>query len=92
MKDMVNIQDFLVSPQELGDWEGEEETVADRLNELLHCCYDKLPEQMATERIEQALSGIWDHLRGDMALLDADFDELLDWLDSYVNALLDNDD
>ena len=87
MKDLVDIRDFLVESRELGDWDGEEETVADNLNELLHYCFGLLPDDMPVEAIESALAGIWDRLRGDTAILDADMAELYDFIDSYVNTL-----
>lgn len=83
MKDLVNIQDYLVTSNEVGDWEGEEELVADKLNELLHYCWGLIPEEMAVESINTVLTGIWDYLRGNTALLDVDLDELLDWVDNY---------
>ena len=90
MKDLVNIQDYLVNQYEIGDWDGEEELVADKLNELLHYCWDMIPDDMATEQIEQLLNGIWDNLRGDTLLLDVDIAELQDWVVSYMHSVVDN--
>ena len=90
MKDLVNIQDYLVDQYEIGDWDGEEELVADKLNELLHYCWDLIPDDMATEQIEQLLAGIWDNLRGDTLLLDVDIAELQDWVVSYMHSVVDN--
>ena len=86
MKDLVNIQDFLVTPFEVGDWEGEEEVVADKLNELLHFCWDLVPEDMSVEAIEKALNGIWDNLRGDTLLIDVEMDQLQDWVETYMRS------
>lgn len=87
MKDLVNIQDFLVEPLEVGDWEGEEEIVADKLNELLHYCWSLIPDDMDNELIERMLNGIWDNLRGDTVILDVGMDELQDWVDTYMRSL-----
>lgn len=87
MKDLVNIQDYLLGADEVGDWEGEEEVVADKLNELLHHGWSQIPDEMAVETIDTLLNGIWDNLRGSMILLEVDMDELRDWLDTYlINA------
>lgn len=87
MKDLINIQDFLFTDSDVGDWEGDEELIADKLNDLLHFCFDRIPEQMDTQTIEQTLNGIWESLRGDMALLDTDLDELRDWVIHYMYAV-----
>ena len=87
MKDLVNIQDYLVTRDEVGDWEGEEELVADKLNDLFHYGWSKIPDEMDVDTINTLLTGIWDKLRGSTALLDVDMDELFDWVDNYmVNA------
>jgi hypothetical protein len=88
MKDLVNIQDYLVSAQDVGDWEGDEEIVADKLNELLHYCWDLIPEDMDVSSIDKALNGIWDNLRGDTVLLDVEMDQLQDWVDTHIRSLL----
>lgn len=87
MKDLVNIQDFLVTPDELGDWDGEEEVVADKLNELLHFCWSLIPDEMEVELIERTLCGVWDNLRGDTVILDVDMDQLQDWVVTYVHSM-----
>jgi hypothetical protein len=87
MKDLVNIQDFLVDASEVGDWEGDEELIADNLNELLHYCWDLIPQDMDADKIEQALNGIWDNLRGDTVLLDVEMDQLQDWVETYLRSL-----
>jgi hypothetical protein len=91
MKDLVNIQDFLVESTEVGDWEGEEEFIADRMNELLHYCWSLIPADMTVENIEQALAGVWDNLRGGSILLDVDMAELEDWVVTYMHSLEHND-
>ncbi len=91
MKDLVNIQDFLVAPHEIGDWEGEEELVCDKLNDLLHYCWDRIPDDMDTDTIERMLSGIWENLRGDTVLLDCELDELRDWVSTYMGAVQDSE-
>jgi hypothetical protein len=91
MKDLVNIQDFLVTPDELGDWEGDEEIVADKLNELLHYCWSLIPDDTDIILIEQMLNGIWDNLRGDTVILDVDIDQLQDWVVTHIRTLENTD-
>lgn len=89
MKDLLNVQDYLFSPIDVGDWEGEEELVCERLNELIHVAWARLPEDLGCEQIDNIINEIWEQLRGDLALVDAEFDELLDWLNHYVDSALD---
>ncbi|ESP93310.1 MULTISPECIES: hypothetical protein [Pseudoalteromonas] len=89
MKDMLNVQDYLFSNFDVGDWEGDEEQVAETLNELIHFAWERLPEDLGSEQIDQIINGIWEHLRGDMALIETDLDELLDWVTHYINSSLD---
>ena len=89
MKDLLNVQDYLFSIQDVGDWEGEEEVVAERLNELIHIAWDRLPDDLDCESIDEIINGIWEHLRGELALLEAEFEELTDWVTHYVYSSLD---
>ena len=89
MKDLLNVQDFLHSSHDVGDWEGEEEQVAENLNELIHVAWQEIPEDTPCELIEEIISGIWDFLRGDTAIIEADFEELIDWVKQYVFTSLD---
>ncbi|NQZ11505.1 MAG: hypothetical protein HRT35_30505 [Algicola sp.] len=91
MKDLVNIQDFLVTPDELGDWEGDEEIVADKMNELLHYCWSLIPDDTDILLIEQILSSIWDNFRGDTVILDVDIDQLQDWVVTHIRTIQNTD-
>lgn len=86
---MLNVQDFLVSLHDVGDWEGNEEQVAENLNELIHVAWHLLPEDLPCGEIEKIINDIWQQLRGDTAILEADFEELLDWVTQYVHSALD---
>ncbi|MEL7309119.1 MAG: hypothetical protein AAGK05_15460 [Pseudomonadota bacterium] len=89
MKDLLNVQDYLFAIADVGDWEGEEEVVAERLNDLIHMAWDRLPDDIDCESIDEIINGIWEHLRGDLALIEADFEELTDWVTHYVDSSLD---
>ncbi len=89
MKDLLNVQDYLFAIVDVGDWEGEEEVVAERLNDLIHMAWGRLPDDLDCESIDEIINGIWEHLRGDLALIEADFEELTDWVKHYVDSSLD---
>jgi len=89
MKDLLNVQDYLFAVQDVGDWEGDEEHVAKTLNDLIHMAWDRLPDDLDCDSIDEIINGIWEHLRGDMAVIEADFEELVDWSIHYVDSALD---
>jgi hypothetical protein len=88
MKDSISIHDYLFDVADIGDWEGDEELVADKVNAVYHAVWQQLPEDISTEQVEQLLPGIWDQLRGGTVLLEADEDELIDWALAYVRQQL----
>ncbi len=90
MKDIVDIKDFLFTIDDVGDWEGQEEEVTDRLNDLYHVAWVLIPDDMSSQRIEECLNGIWEQLRGDLALIDAEMDELVDWVTVYTNSFIED--
>ncbi|MDE3273240.1 hypothetical protein [Pseudoalteromonas sp. G4] len=90
MKDWLSVQDYLFGIDQVGDWEGQEEAVAENLNELIHCAWQALPDEADAETIDRIIEGIWEHLRGDTALLDAEHEELIDWVLHYVANQLEN--
>ncbi|AZZ98059.1 hypothetical protein [Pseudoalteromonas sp. R3] len=89
MKELLNVQDYLFSNFDVGDWEGEEERVAETLNELIHVAWDMLPDDLECEKIDLIINGIWEHLRGELALVEAEYDELVDWVTHYIQSSLD---
>ena len=89
MKDLLNVQDYLFAVQDVGDWEGEEEHVAETLNDLIHMAWDRLPDDLDCDSIDEIINGIWEHLRVDMAVIETDFEELVDWSIHYDNFALD---
>jgi hypothetical protein len=88
MKDMVSIHDYLFDITDVGDWEGEEELVTDKINTVYHAVWQQLPEDISSVQVEQLLPAIWDELRGGMVLLEADEDEIIDWALAYVRQQL----
>jgi hypothetical protein len=89
VKDLINVQDYLFATHDVGDWEGEEEQVAETLNELIHFAWNMLPDDLDCETIDNLINGIWEHLRGDLAMIEAEFEELTDWVTHYIHSSLD---
>ena len=88
MKDLVLIHDYLFSVQDVGDWEGEEELVADRINTIYHAVWERIPDDADALLIDRILHEIWDQLRGSTVLLDADEYELIDWAQAHMRKTL----
>lgn len=80
MKDWLSVQDYLFGLQDVGDWEGDEELVADRMNNIYHAVWETIPADLNVEQINFLMQDIWDQLRGSDALLLADEEELTDWV------------
>ncbi|GAP76434.1 hypothetical protein W04_2983 [Pseudoalteromonas sp. SW0106-04] len=89
MKDLLSVHDYLFAQSDIGDWEGEEEFVTERYNELIHHAWECLDDDLSCERIDEIINGIWEQLRGDTALLDAEHEELMDWVEHYVDSAQD---
>ncbi|WP_199611573.1 hypothetical protein [Flocculibacter collagenilyticus] len=91
MKELIDIRDYLFTSMDVGDWEGEEEIVADRLNEMLYLAWNHLPEDISTEKADTILAGIWEQFRGETAILEASLDDLLMWTEQYVEQCKQNE-
>ncbi|MDP7592722.1 MAG: hypothetical protein QF552_08520 [Litorilituus sp.] len=79
MKEFVVIHDYLVSEAVVGDWEGQEEIVAEKVNEIYHTLYDLAEEDIETEVLEQLLALVWDAWIGQEALADLESEDIYDW-------------
>lgn len=79
MKELVIIHDFLVSEAVVGDWEGQEELVAENLNQIYHTLYDYAEEDIAPEVLVCLLEQVWEHWIGQEALVDISMDDISDW-------------
>lgn len=88
MKALLQIQDYLFSPQDVGDWDGEEELVADQMNAIYHAIWPQFPEETPTGQVETLLSQLWQQLSADTLLLEASEDELIDWAQTYIENQL----
>ncbi len=79
MKEFVVIYDYLVSEAVVGDWEGQEEVVAERINEIYHTLYNLAEEDIAPEHLTQLLELVWDTWIGQEELPDLDMEDIYDW-------------
>lgn len=79
MKEFVVIHDYLVTEAIVGDWDGQEEIVAERVNEIYHTLYDLAEEDIDTEILEQLLALVWDAWIGQDVLPDLESDDIYDW-------------
>ncbi|MBO9491396.1 hypothetical protein J7384_13600 [Endozoicomonas sp. G2_1] len=86
MKELVVIHDFLVSEQVVGDWEGQEELVAEKLNEIYHTLYDLAEPDIDVETLSQLLELVWENWIGQEVLPELETDDIYDW----CRHLLDN--
>lgn len=92
MKEIVVIHDYLVSEAVVGDWDGEEEHVAENLNEIYHTLYDYAEEDIEPEILSQLLALVWDNWIGQDALSEIESEDISDWChhvlqnrDQYLN-------
>ena len=79
MKEFVDIHDYLVTEAIVGDWDGDEELVAERVNEFYHTLYDLAEEDIETEILERLLALIWDAWIGQDELPDLESEDIYDW-------------
>ena len=79
MKEFVVIHDYLVTEAIVGDWDGQEEIVAERVNEIYHTLHDLAEEDIETEMLEQLLALVWDTWIGIEELPDLESEDIYDW-------------
>ncbi|MCT6699420.1 MULTISPECIES: hypothetical protein [unclassified Rheinheimera] len=89
MKDLVSIHDYLFGVGDVGDWEGDEELVADRINAIYHAVWQQIPDDTEVALIDKLMRDIWDQLRGSLVLIEADEYELIDWALAHTRKVLD---
>lgn len=79
MKEFVDIHDYLISEAVVGDWDGQEELVAENLNEIYHTLYDYAEEDIEPEVLSQLLALVWEHWIGQEALAEIESEDICDW-------------
>jgi hypothetical protein len=88
MKELIDVHDYLISSEIVGDWDGEEEEVTDRINGLIHQAYLLFPDEITGEQAEQLFVELWAAVVGQDFILESELDELEDWLASFINQRL----
>jgi hypothetical protein len=84
MKEFVVIHDYLVSEAVVGDWDGEEELVAENLNEIYHTLYDYAEEDIEPEVLSELLALVWEHWIGQDALAEIESADISDWCQNLL--------
>lgn len=79
MKEFVIIHDYLVSEAVVGDWDGDEEVVAERINEFYHTIYDLAEEDIASEELHLILALVWETWIGQDTLPELESEDIYDW-------------
>jgi len=79
MKELVVIHDYLISEAVVGDWEGQEELVAENINEIYHTLYNYAEEDIDPEILHQLLALVWEHWIGQEALAELESEDICDW-------------
>ena len=79
MKEFIVIHDYLVSEAVVGDWDGHEEIVAERINEIYHTIYDLAEEDISPSELEQLLALVWDAWIGQESLHELESEDIYDW-------------
>lgn len=84
MKEFVVIHDYLVSEAVVGDWDGNEELVAENLNEIYHTLYDYAEEDIEPEVLNQLLALVWENWIGQDALAEIESSDISDWCQNLL--------
>lgn len=79
MKEFVVIHDFLVSEAVVGDWDGQEDAVAENLNQIYHTLYDLAESDINAEQLTDLLELVWHHWISQPELADIEDEDIYDW-------------
>ncbi len=89
MKDFIDVRDYLIGEELVGDWDGQEEEVTDRINNMIHHAFQLLPDDVTSYVAEQIFDELWAAVAGQDFVIEAELDELESWLDTFVRQKLD---
>lgn len=85
MKELVDIQVVLATPDDMDVFDEENaEVAADMLNVILHMLYDRVDEDIETETLENMIQHCWDTWLEDPQLVSLDEIDLSDWVDQLI--------
>ena len=89
MKDAIDVRDYLIGIELVGDWDGDEEEVTERINEMIYQAYALFPDTISIEVAEQLFDELWAAVAGQEFVIENEIDELQSWLTSFVTQKLD---
>ncbi|GAA0288084.1 hypothetical protein [Psychrosphaera haliotis] len=89
MKEFIDVRDFLVGIEIVGDWDGDEEEVVERINEMVYQAYGMLPDHTTPLMAEKLFDELWEAVAGQDFVIENELDELESWLTSFVVQKLD---
>lgn len=89
MKELIDVRDFLIGIELVGDWDGEEEEVTERINGLIFQAYDLMPDDITFEGATELFDLLWEAVAGQDFVIENELDELESWLTSFVSQKLD---
>lgn len=89
MKELIDVRDFLIGIEIVGDWDGEEEEVTERINSLIFQAYNLLPEDINFEAATELFDELWAAVAGQDFVIENEIDELQSWLVDFVGQTLD---
>ncbi|MBU2881278.1 hypothetical protein KO525_03180 [Psychrosphaera sp. B3R10] len=89
MKELIDVRDFLIGIEIVGDWDGEEEEVTERINSLIFQAYNLLPEDISFEAATELFDELWAAVAGQDFVIENEIDELESWLADFVGQTLD---
>lgn len=89
MKDLIDVHDYIIGQELVGDWDGQEEEVTDRINSMIHQAFNMLPDDVDAFTVEKLFDELWAAVAGQDFVIEAEYDELESWLDTFVRQKLD---
>jgi hypothetical protein len=88
MKELIDVRDFLIGFDLVGDWDGEEEEVVERVNDMIFQAYHMLPEDIDYETATEVFDELWAAVAGQDFVIESEISELESWLVSFINQKL----
>jgi hypothetical protein len=88
MKELIDVRDFLIGFDLVGDWDGEEEEVVERVNDMIFHAYHMLPDDIDYDRATEVFDELWAAVAGQDFVIESEISELESWLVSFINQKL----
>jgi hypothetical protein len=88
MKELIDVRDFLIGFDLVGDWDGEEEEVVERVNDMIFHAYHMLPDDIDYDTATEVFDELWAAVAGQDFVIESEISELESWLVSFINQKL----